>query len=362
MKTRFFQFDFIRALSALSVVAIHTTSSYVGLKSGFVLNQAVRYAVPMFILISGFLLFHSDKASEGGNYLAFIKKRLHRVLIPYLLWTVLYTLYDYRHSLSSLLTPPSLDEFFRHLLFGMGHLYFVVIILQLYLLYPLLNLGFRKGWHFQLLAASALLTLYFQTASWLLRWDILIFPRPLLGYYYILFPCWIFYFVLGMFLALQMEKWTDSIKTWHIPVAGTWLACLVLLVLESRLNATYESSVKPTVILYTLLSFFLFYSLSHFFQGNALWEKGVRWLSQQSFIIYLSHVLVMKRVRLLAESAGFSGYLPSTAGMVLFFLATTAATFLLAYMASLTPIAPLLGGERQKWKNKSTDVNPPVQI
>ena len=59
------EIDFLRCLSMLAVITIHVTSTYLhgdsrvlilGMNLSFLLNQAARFSVPMFLLLSGFSL------------------------------------------------------------------------------------------------------------------------------------------------------------------------------------------------------------------------------------------------------------------------------------------------------------------
>lgn len=68
----------------------------------------MRYAVPLFKIISGFLLYYSDLYKDRLNYMPFLKKRLNKVLIPYILWTIIYNLYYSRHSINSVFERESL--------------------------------------------------------------------------------------------------------------------------------------------------------------------------------------------------------------------------------------------------------------
>ena len=54
------------------------------------LNAVVRFAVPVFVMITGALLLHREY--EIGD---FLKKRLTRVVIPFLFWSLVYVWYSW---------------------------------------------------------------------------------------------------------------------------------------------------------------------------------------------------------------------------------------------------------------------------
>jgi len=87
--------DGIRALAIVGVVAIHVTSPVLrnidrsdsGWWVGLVCSVAVRIAVPLFVIISGLLLLDPEKDEPLR---VFFKKRLLRVVVPFIAWAVAY--------------------------------------------------------------------------------------------------------------------------------------------------------------------------------------------------------------------------------------------------------------------------------
>ena len=53
-----------------------------------------RSAVPLFFIISGYLLFLKVDDYSKSVYMAKLKKRWHSLVIPYLLWLVLFILWN----------------------------------------------------------------------------------------------------------------------------------------------------------------------------------------------------------------------------------------------------------------------------
>ena len=73
-----------RALAIVAVVMIHTTP--LGNWQVFC-RPFINFSVATFLFLSGYLTKISN-----DNWCAFYKKRIIRVIIPYVIWTVLYTL------------------------------------------------------------------------------------------------------------------------------------------------------------------------------------------------------------------------------------------------------------------------------
>jgi peptidoglycan/LPS O-acetylase OafA/YrhL len=98
-----------------------------------------------FLFISGVVLY--NKYSEGFSLSTFYKKRFSSVLPPYLVWSTFYYFYPLLilPVYSALFRNPTnffsnlnLSGYLAGLAVGIDHLWFIVLIMQFYLLYPLL--------------------------------------------------------------------------------------------------------------------------------------------------------------------------------------------------------------------------------
>src|SRR5581483_7891153 len=94
--------DVLRIISILAVIIIHTTTRTLEINGADIirvqwtlfLNQIFRFAVPLFFMISGFVLevsypFHA-------SYFTYIKKRINRIFVPYLFWSAIYYFFVYK--------------------------------------------------------------------------------------------------------------------------------------------------------------------------------------------------------------------------------------------------------------------------
>ncbi len=89
-------FDLMRCAAAVAVVAIHVLGPYryqlgelsgFGWESAIIVNSASRWAVPLFIMISGALLLSDQRAFNLSYYL---RRRIGKVLVPFLSWSAIY--------------------------------------------------------------------------------------------------------------------------------------------------------------------------------------------------------------------------------------------------------------------------------
>jgi len=143
-RKQYMSIHFMRIMACLMVVLIHITATPVvslmqnsSAQAFFVLiNQIAKPAVPIFIFISGFLL-HSIYRGKPLSPLEYWKKRLPKLIVPYVLWSLGY----YFIYMKMGFYPLDARFILNGLLFGtfIYHLYFMVIIIQFYILYPLLH-------------------------------------------------------------------------------------------------------------------------------------------------------------------------------------------------------------------------------
>jgi peptidoglycan/LPS O-acetylase OafA/YrhL len=350
MKKRIYELDWLRAFAALSVIAIHITSTYVTKNEvAYVWNQAMRYAVPLFIILSGFLLFYSDRNRSSISYAAFYKKRFSKIAVPYLVWTIFYALYKHRHELVSGEYSVFIVGLVKYILFGTGfvHLYFLIIMVQLYLIYPLLYLWLKKHAK-SFLTVTFLLTLASELVLYMHALGVYKLPRLQVPYV-IMLPLWIFYFAAGMYAAKHKEDWEPYMRGKQLTLGVLYVLSFALLLYDSKQTGTFDSSMKPTVLLYCFISCFYFYSLAvkaKEIRGRI--GKFVDWFSAQSFLIFLLHPFVL--TLLMHKRIGLATFWGVNIGLVLLFITVTAITICCTYLLSFLPFVAYIGGVRRDLK------------
>lgn len=205
----------LRGLAIMGVVLIHVSATYLFAAqhhATFVIlltiNQWARFCVPLFFMMSG-MVFYYNYGEGKINYFAFVIKRLRYIVIPYLLWAIIY-------------------GYIRHLGFDGGgiqtfkdwvidvsngrisyHLYFIAVIIQLYVIFPLLRPLLRPPYAVFTLLLSLLIYIGQTISLWMhLRGEI-IWP----AWYQLLLnnnnivSWWLFYFVLGTRLSQIWPTW-----------------------------------------------------------------------------------------------------------------------------------------------------------
>lgn len=131
-KKRIPYFDFLRGIAILFVVSIHTyelspMAGNIWDDIKIFLGQIIQCAVPVFIAISGFFL-----VQKQTQYLPFLKRQIPRVYIPLLIWSLPYFIMALNGGYN-LFTASVL-----YLCCGFSIYYFVALIMQFYILSPIL--------------------------------------------------------------------------------------------------------------------------------------------------------------------------------------------------------------------------------
>ena len=186
------QMDGLRAVAALAVVMIHVSAGRMN-SVGVSCNQTARFAVPLFIMLSGYGHMHSWLQHSGQSAVQTAKRRLKRVLPAYLIWSVLYLAVDavfgkpHVHPIKNILTGGSYV-----------HLYYIFILVQLILLSELFCRAVERHPAVTLLLSAGLtfgmeIVLYLLTVGQL-QWQ---FPVAPIG----LFVCWPLFYNIGAWLA-----------------------------------------------------------------------------------------------------------------------------------------------------------------
>ena len=262
-----------RALAIIAVVTVHTIPSD---NYQILCRPFFNFPVAVFLFLSGYLT-----KIENDNWGVFYKKRIVRVLIPYIIWTVLYTLYS-RHPEKlpvSLLTAKAAAT-----------LYYIFVYIQFVLLTPLIGKLATSRYQFLgwLIAPVSIIVFKYY---WLLTdqelnpYISLIWSDACLG--------WFTFYYLGLILGNRIIDKNYSLKTLSL----LYLFSVMLQIAEGygwlMLGETnYGTQLKLTSILTSSLFLLIAYTILRRGQLNVK-NRFLRMLGDYSFGIYLCHIMVM---------------------------------------------------------------------
>ena len=295
--------EYIRGISMLGVVGIHTGSQYLLLNSTpnlhlvALFEVVTRFSVPIFFFISAFGLFYKINLSEPFFYGKFLKRRFKAVLIPYLLWSTLYLVHDNWFYGYQLL--PNLGYGAEIYFFGLAkyHLYFLVILIWFYLLMPLWIEIIKRMTPAKLILLLAAQILFDYWSSycagasenlffkWRLNWLVLHYA---------------FIFILGGVLGIYSEKffkWCSErkkiISAMFLITLTSFLGWFYYLIdvkgysALSAVNTAHQLS--PLGIFYTIGASIFFFMLFEYGKLPARVKNFLSLLGKNSYFIYLAH-------------------------------------------------------------------------
>ena len=145
-KKRYFGIDFIRVLACYLVMQTHAGELYYIGDGGVLLrwdknlwpgifNSLARICVPLFVMISGYLLLPIKT-----DYSTFLKKRFTRISFPFIIFCILYDVFFYFKGDIDLKTMfINIPKIFINYGTELGHLWYMYMAMGIYLFIPIIS-------------------------------------------------------------------------------------------------------------------------------------------------------------------------------------------------------------------------------
>ncbi|MCM2466358.1 acyltransferase [Methanoculleus oceani] len=360
----FSEVEYLRGFAALAVIAVHVSMNFTripGVNLLALVNVVVyvlaHFAVPVFIFISGWVL--AARYSGAYSLPDFYSRRARTILLPYLFFTALYLLVTVE-GMIGFAGVPTPERVVEALLIGNAayHLWFFVLIIQLYLLFPLIARGYdrfdRGGAALFLLLALLFVQILWNVGAHLTG----AFVGP--EWYTVLirlFPSHLFYFVLGIYVARHTDRCRSALRSFSpagvLAAAGAGAVLLGGMWAASVLHyGSFSGSSLAVFCIYRILEPFYYVPVIaalvlaawRLDGGGGRTAGASRSFGEHSYGIYLVHPLVIAA----AAAAWFSltglSWADRTTYPVIF-LAAAAASYGAVRGASGVPYAGYLVGE-----------------
>lgn len=335
--------DVVRFVTVAGVVLVHATSltiSYGSAAGGAVLDIG-HVTRSVFLLLSAFVLTYSFRRRPLGPW-AFWRRRYPLVVAPYLAWSLIYVLTDSPpHSVASVVVSfledlPDGDAHF--------HLYFLLLTMQLYAVFPALMWVLRRrpgiskaavvvGLLFQLVLTGALHYRFWPPAmapwmdhagTWLLSYT--------------------FYVTAGIAAAWHLDAVTAWIRRHSRMVAVAWTGAVAISLTSYVSDMSYlgfsplraSEVFQPSVVAEAVTATVALYALGLWLVDRlpARFVARLERSSDVSFGVYLAHPLVLGVILDGAVATGvwrrLSG-IPSGLGEALVALALVPAVYAITY-------------------------------
>jgi surface polysaccharide O-acyltransferase-like enzyme len=248
-------------------------------------NALVRFAVPVFVMITGALTLH--RQYELG---AFLKKRLSRVVVPFIFWSLVYVWYSWYIEEITFTGNAwtSVKQVLHQLKYGSSyHLWYVYMLIGLYFFIPIISKFVRNAAkrEIEYFLAMWLITMII-TQPFISRFN----PQVDLHY----FAGYAGYLVLGHYLTFNVTyskrllawMWALFILMVMMITGGTYL----LYTYTKLITLLYEP-IGPAIVLLASSVFLL----GRFTKIRlpAFLLKAKNFACQYNFGIYLSHALIL---------------------------------------------------------------------
>lgn len=298
--------DMVRLLTFACVIAVHVTSRTIDDADAgmWVMLGMIHFTRQTFFALSAFVLMYSY-AYNPRPMRRFWPRRFLLVGVPYVTWSAIYFLYGSLplHSGESLwgLVP----EFLVDLVTGQawGHMYFLLVTMQLYLLFPVLRAVVvrARGHHASLLAGAGLFQMLLN--AWYMYAPDLPEPVSMMGES--LFLSYVFTFTLGAVTADHREKVFAWVRSHH----GTVALIVILGVLGflgvfavNRLGLGYQlyhsgTPLQPMMVVWSLIVDLLLLTLGATWADHrrpgSFWDRALKRTSDWSFGIFLIHPMLI---------------------------------------------------------------------
>ena len=278
------EWDLLRVVACLSILLLHT-SSWIIMEVGvepeqqfyLFLRIALCYATPTFIVLSILILSNRYRERLPSN---FWSSRIQYIFVPFLVWAFLDALLVESIYRKGLLW----DKYYHNVVSGEFVGWFVVVIMQLYVIIALMK---RFKWSIAwFLPISALITLVHHA--------IIQLPYPIFEdnvmVIRLLFTGWLGYFAVAYALGVYYEQIAGVAKKYRGATVVFVVLSMVFLYIRVQLGYTEVHSRRLD-----LVPLVISVVLCVIAWGQALPStKVVRLISQYAFMIYLIHWEVLR--------------------------------------------------------------------
>ena len=283
----------LRATATVAVIMLHVASTisslYPGIPKSYLLtsiffDSAVRWSVPVFIMLSGsFALENYD--DKLGN---FFVKMFYRIILPFLFLSVVYLFY---FSWDELTDPGKstiqlLAFIGKQFLEGTAtHLWFVYIIISMYLTFPFLSKWTKVATEKEYIYFFVLWIFFLLVDPFLSSYDI--------NFTYTYFTGFIGYIVLGNYLFKSKRRYSNLllISLFLSAFFYTAIRTYFISLNENKDEEFFMDNLSLNIFVMSFCVYSIFKNNAYF--TNSFLQKAVGIVCQYSYGIYLSHILVL---------------------------------------------------------------------
>jgi len=306
------EISILNVLYCLLVIFIHCTGGGVVSLPVANLSRTVLYALWKLssFVVQGFVFLSAMKhfmKPDTKSYPTFVLNKIKKIYVPYFLWCVAYYMYYVFFG-----TSFSFTNLIRGILIGdiCGHFYYIVAIMQFYLLFPLWKKLFKKDNVFIVLPVTLLISSVCHVGlPTILK---VFFPKYDLMYNDRLFTTYLVYWVLGCYAGLYYQELKNIVlknKAFISVVFAISGFLAVYMPYMAENYGYYMTFLGDLHMLYCISAILFTLMVAMLIRDTRIADLSlVRGIDRASYGIYLSHCIVLSAVDVLI--IGKNGIMP----------------------------------------------------
>jgi membrane-bound acyltransferase YfiQ involved in biofilm formation len=259
------------------------------------IEQLIIYGIPTFMFVSGFFIAISTGRSQKAVPWRLVYERIKNLAIPFVLWSLI--ILGLNFAQGARYTP---GELVRTIALGQttDAYYFVPVLIQLYIVAPLITPLARKNWKLLLLMAAVLqisvLTIRY---TQILGWEVTLFDSLNWLTRSWFFGGYVFFFSLGITIGFHLPAFKDFLSRFRWIFLGAVVTLFVVGMVEWELLLRWSGQEwigpRETIIDQLYAAAFLLTYIS-FDRVKLPFSKQISSLGAKSYGIYLTHSPVLE--------------------------------------------------------------------
>ncbi len=280
--------DFIRWIATIAVITIHVAAPYL-YKYGSIpmlywnfynfIDSLTRFAVPFFVMLSGALLLNRNDSLKD-----FLFKRFSRVLIPFLFWSIIYSIYHF-YIVNSNFGFEYIAFFVKSLNEGASyHFWYIYMLIGLYLAIPVLRV-FVQNAQTNLIQYFLLLWFFFLLFSFFE----ITFNKD---FNWTIYTGYVGYLILGYFIAFRLGNINSHLvlSIFFVALLFTFIMTWQFPICKGVFNGKYYQYLCVNVVTCAASLFILI--KKHFRMAEKSLSK-LQFCNKYGFGVYFIHVLIL---------------------------------------------------------------------
>ncbi len=292
--------DNLRAMSIIGVVIIHIASPLMNMNYnqnweywwiGNFFNSITRFAVPVFLMLSGATLF-----GRSESYFEFIKKRYSRILFPFVFWIPFYYIFRWwaLNDSHKLKFQDNIWEWISTIFISEGiskHFWYIYMILFLYPFLPFVSNYFKKTKKKSLIIILLIWLIITQISlsnnlnpyNWSGK-----YIEKFTGYLY-----YLGYIIWGYFLKtiiINQKQLKFILILFFLSILVPFCGSYLMSVHSGKQNLQLYSYLHLNTIVQSISIFIVFKKINI---TNTYFTRIIQTLSKYSYGIYIVHIMVL---------------------------------------------------------------------